>query len=95
MCMCTNKSPNCNITNLSLSIYLGETISIPLVAVGQRNSVQLAHAITKLLHVTGQRTLGKINYIESIQNVQKSCKNLNYTVMLLNLEEKLSITACA
>ena len=93
ICTCTNGFPNCNITNLQISIYPGETINIPLVAVGQRNSIQVAHAAAEVLQNNyEQRILGRINYLQIIQTLQQSCSTLNYTVTSMNSEEKLRIT---
>lgn len=51
VCVCINEAPNCNVTLYNVTANPGETIQIPVVAVGQRvgtvpftvQSLQAAH----------------------------------------------------
>ena len=92
ICMCINQHPNCNITSISWSIYPGQTINIPVVAVGQTYGPVVAHAEAMLLRDAEQIQSGRIKYMQTIQNVDKSCTILNYTITSLNSVEQLRIT---
>ena len=93
ICMCINQYPNCNITNITLSIYPGQTINIPLVAVGQRNTPVVAHAVAGFVKDTNRFQSGKFKHMhQTIQKVENTCKMLNYTVESPNSEEQILIT---
>ena len=93
ICMCINQQPDCNITNLTMSIYPGQTIEIPLVAVGQRYSPVVAHAAAEFINSANQLQSGNFKHkYEALQKTDKSCETLNYTVQSLNSEERILIT---
>lgn len=93
ICMCKMNVPDCTITNVNVSLYPGQTISVELVAVGQRFGTVLAHVTAEL---ENNRSIGnppaRIGELQGIQTVQKTCTSLSYTIFSLNEEETLLIT---
>ena len=93
--MCKENVPDCNITNFKVSLYPGQSITVELVAVGQRSGTVLAH-VTAELESNNYENIGnppaRIGEIQRIQTVQKTCTPLSYTIYSLREEETLLIT---
>ena len=92
MCICIANIPNCSITYFETNIYPGNTISIAVVAVGQRNGTAVAPVMAKMIQDNSQIP-GKVGELQTIQVVQKTCTTLSYTILTPNKEETLLLTA--
>ena len=94
VCKCIDNLPNCSITHYYHEIFPGETLTIEVVAVGQRFGTVVA--VVKPTFVmqdsSSDHIVGKVTNIQTVQVVQRSCTTLQYTVMSLNNQEELQIT---
>lgn len=89
ICMCTNNIPDCDISEIKLMIYPGESIALDAVAVGQRNGTVKTPVIAKTRDGVGERQTIKSD--DSTQIVQNNCTTLNYTIHSSNREEIIII----
>ena len=90
ICPCKNNIPNCNKSVITRSIYPGETFTVSVVAVGQRNGALPARVIVHVSHmhnsgdlyanVTAQLPNGS----QHMQQTRNTCTELNYTVLSLS-----------
>ena len=90
ICPCENDIPNCNKSVITRFIYPGETFTVSVVAVGQRNGTVPARVIVHVSHmhnngdlyanVTAQLPNGS----QHIQQTRNTCTELNYTVLSLS-----------
>ena len=91
-CICIANIPNCSITNFETNLYPGNTLNVPVVAVGQRNGTAVAPVMAEMIGDNSQIS-GKVGDLQTIQIVQKTCTTLSYTIMSRNEEETLLLTA--
>ena len=88
ICVCINSIPMCNLTTHYIYDALpGHIINVPVVAVGQRQGIIASLVLANILGGTG----GKLNEAQRIQNVNKECTFLQYTIFSSNEEEQLSL----
>ena len=93
ICICTTRVHNCSITSLKFQqLYPGDTIEIDVVAVGQREGRVLSPVMTTVKENHHQTLPGRINDLQTIQIVQKTCTRLSYTIMSPNSKETLILT---
>ena len=75
ICSCEGGEPDCSKPSITISVYPGGRIEVPIIAYGQRNGTTPA-----VVHmITPGDEIGVIG-IENIQNITKGCTSLNYTV---------------
>ena len=74
VCPCKNNHPDCEISVINRQVYPGEKITLPVVAVGQRNGT--APAIIRSYVQSGE----KLGELQESQSVSQHCTNLFYTV---------------
>ena len=94
VCICISSIPNCNITSYYQDIFPGQTLTLEVVAVGQRYGTVVAVVTPTFVRSesTSYYKTGKISEIQNVQVVQRSCTTLQYTVMSSNTKEILQIT---
>ena len=73
VCPCENDHPNCSKPNKTLSVYPGETFHISVVTTGQGNETVPAL-------VRSRMNSGWFLSSQYIQQTNKTCRTLNYTV---------------
>jgi hypothetical protein len=79
ICYCTNNNPDCTIYEYAVSVVPGETVTIPVVAVGQRNGITQG-----VLQMTDYNT--PIPTI-TLFTLDAQCSYLNYTVNVIDLNQ--------
>ena len=75
VCPCENNHPECSKKEKETSVYPGETFQVSVVAVGQRNGIVPARAISHI-----NRGNGRLQSSQYVQQTTKMCTTLNYTV---------------
>ena len=79
VCVCEDDHPECRETMITREVYPGETIYIPVVAVGQRNGISPAVIRADLEGL-------QIGNLQNIQTTNKACSLLQYTVLATDPE---------
>jgi len=85
ICPCENNRPDCSKSGKSYTVYPGETFSVSVVAVGQRNGTASTTVIGRLTcdgiwcHTTH---LGKLHPLQYAQITTNTCTFLKYTVFI-------------
>ena len=74
ICTCKGHKIDCCISSITISVYPGGTIEVPITAYGQRNGTTPA-----VIHATHTREI-EVDYVENTQSVKNSCTLLRYTV---------------
>ena len=74
VCPCQNSRPDCDIFIVKRQVYPGEQLTLPVVAVGQRNGT--AAAVIRSYVQSGD----KLGQLQESQSVYQHCTNLFYTV---------------
>ena len=97
VCMCTDNIPDCSKMQDVREIHPGQTVSLKVVAVGQRFGMVVtfvaANFITGVSSTSAEIThQGKIDSFQGVQGVERKCTTLVYTIMSPNKEENLTIT---
>ena len=88
LCPCYYGHANCSQSEVTVTAYPGETFSVSLVAVGQRNGV-----VPSLIQSTiegNEASLGDLQYAQSTKN---TCTPLHYTVSSINHSVTLTLLA--
>ena len=77
LCICESGQPRCNISSISKQAYPGETLTVPVIALGQRKSSTIAVIRTQL------ESQSKISFqnLEDTQQTSTLCTNLRYTIL--------------
>ena len=76
ICFCDIQNrPNCDVSSKAITIYPGETISIPLITVGQRNGA--AMGTLKAVEIAEEHQISEV-----LKSWQPACSNYNYTVII-------------
>ena len=84
VCPCQNNYPDCETTVVKRQVYPGEKITLPVVAVGQRNGT--APAVIRSYVQSGD----KLGELQESQSVNQHCTKLFYTVpWSLTLEQQI------
>ena len=78
ICQCENNLPNCRKSCVPKTVYPGETFTVSVVAVGQRNGTVAAEIISM---TESDATLLSSQYTQQASN---KCTTLNYTVFSLS-----------
>ena len=73
VCPCQNNHPDCETSVVKRQVYPGEKITLPVVAVGQRNGTALAV-------IRSYVQSDKLGQLQESQSVNQHCTNLFYTV---------------
>ena len=81
VCLCIDSKPKCSITQYNTSAYPGTTISLPMVAVGQKFGVVPSTVRSDFLYQLTNGTHPRIKDWQHTQKVAKHCTNLTYTLM--------------
>ena len=87
VCLCENNHPNCSMSSKTLSIYPGEIVQVSVVTVGQRNGIVPAQVRSRV----GRGT--KLPSSQYIQQTNKACTTLNYTVFSKQMLSQLELFA--
>lgn len=79
LCFCVNARPQCSIKSQKVSVFPGQSFSLPAVAVGQLDGTTIDTAISFLINTTSQGyiTLGSQ---QSAQPLHTACTHLNYSL---------------
>ena len=88
LCPCYYDHPNCSQSEVTVTAYPGETFSVSLVAVGQRNGI-VPSLIQSTIDGNGA-SLGDLQYAQSTKN---ACTPLHYTVSSVNHSVTLTLLA--
>ena len=80
MCGCENDQPDCSHAIIPLQLFPGETFSIPVVAVGERDG-----PVPATVHAEVSEGI-KIGELEGTQTTSSSCTNLQYTALAENID---------
>ncbi len=90
VCICIDQRPICNITSLQQIIYPGQTITIRLVAVGQRYGPVATYAAAEVVKFSNSLQSGKLKYLyQNLQEIQTYKSLNNYTVESMNSKETI------
>ena len=87
VCLCENNNPNCSKSNKTLLVYPGETVQVSAITVGQRNGIAPAQVRSRV----GRGT--KVLSSQYIQQTNKACTTLNYTVFSQQIVSQLELFA--
>ena len=80
ICPCENNHPNCSKSNITYTVYPGETFHVSVVAFGRRNQIVPARVGSRIqLHDTN---LQGPQY--SQKTISNTCTSLNYTVFSIS-----------
>ena len=88
LCPCYYGHANCSQSEVTVTAYPGETFSVSLVAVGQRNGI-VPSLIQSTIDGNGA-SLGDLQYAQSTKN---ACTPLHYTVLSINHSVTLTLLA--
>ena len=75
VCTCT-KNKSCDEFEVAKSVYSGQTIVLPVLAIGQRNGV-----VPAVIQAHSNTSEAKIWNLENTQNTSTHCSYLSYTVL--------------
>ena len=75
VCTCT-KNKSCDEFEVAKSVYSGQTIVLPVLAIGQRNGV-----VPAVIQAHSNTSEAKIGNLENTQNTSTHCSYLSYTVL--------------
>ena len=92
VCMCEDSVANCSISEYEVSIVPGQTITLDVVAVGQRYGTVISF-ITATTD-EAERAASNTRIIpetEYFQNVQRTCTTVHYTIMSSRKEVRLHL----
>ena len=88
VCMCTYSKPNCSIGNTTAKLLPGQSYTIEITAVGQRNGI--VPSTIRAEFIGSSR--GSLLQTEYVQSVGTKCTNLTYTVQFSSDTELLQLT---
>ena len=94
ICSCEGGEPDCSASSITVSVYPGGTIEVPIIVYGQRKgpTPAVVHMITPEDEVIIKET-------EKTQAITKRCTSLNYTVLThtegSNYQMTLHVDPCA
>ena len=88
VCICINSKHNCTIKNRSVEILPGQSYQLEAVAIGQRGGI----VPSSVQAVFDGHSLGKLQRVEYIQEVDKKCSILTYTIEFSSETELLQLT---
>ena len=78
VCLCSNMSiPDCSITEYTITAYPGETLTIPVVAVGQKFGTVPSTVHSSFVSESN----GRLPALQRTQSVSVTCTNLMYTTL--------------
>ena len=83
VCICIDLIPRCDVTNHNITAFAGQTLSLPVVAVGQRFGTVRTVVKTSSLREQGHSI---------ISDVSKLCTDLKITVISHRQQETISLT---
>ena len=75
ICSCEGGEPDCSKPSITISVYPGGRIEVPIIAYGQRNGT--TPAVVNMITPGGETTTKES---EKTQNITKGCNSLKYTV---------------
>ena len=88
VCPCYDGHPNCSQSDVTVTVYPGETFPVSLVAVGQRNGT--APSIIRSSFDDTRTSLGDLQHAQSANN---TCTPLHYTVSSTNNTVTMTLLA--
>ena len=88
VCMCIGSKPDCSIENAIAELQPGQSYTMEVTAVGQKNGTAPSTIKAKF---TGN-SKGQLIQTQYVQPVDKSCTNLTYTVKFSKNKELLQLT---
>ena len=86
VCLCNSTTINCDVINYDTTAYPGQTFYIPTVAAGQMLGTVPSIILSKLLGNSRDTILGDL---EQIQQVQRTCTDIHFTVFSINAVERI------
>ena len=97
ICKCTDSIPNCTITEELVELFPGQTLTLEIVAVGHGYSTVktfVSATFYHQLHHTNNNSNGDawIRGLQKIQDVERRCTLVNYTIFSNNKEEILILS---
>ena len=88
VCMCTDSKPNCSIENVIVELQPGQSYTMEITAVGQRDGTVPSTIRTKF----AEHSKSRLIQTQYVQPVGKTCTNLTYTVQFSRDIEILQLT---
>ena len=88
VCPCYDGHPNCGQSEVAVTVYPGETFSVPVVAVGQRNGT-----VPSLIRSSFDENGATIRDLQEAQSANNTCTPLYYTVSSTNPLVTMSLLA--
>ena len=79
VCPCYDGHPNCGQSEVAVAVYPGETFSVPVVAVGQRNGT-----VPSLIQSSFDENGATIRDLQEAQSANNTCTPLYFTVSSTN-----------
>ncbi len=76
VCFCIDGAPDCDLLSYELASFPGQSFQLPLVAVGQRQGAVPAVVRSSIF----QSTTAKFGQLQELQETERHCRNLTYTV---------------
>ena len=94
ICICDETAPTCDSANPAVTLFPGQTYSIYVVAMGQRNSVSPGIVFGRFLNHLDSNDAPAVLPFESAQMVGHNCTKLSYTILStwLDVELRLLLT---
>ena len=90
VCRCENDKPQCNYFINETYLYPGQTFSITLVAVGQRNGTAPS-VIQATFTNQAVGAIASFGTFQTYQTIESSCTTLNYAVFSLNTTVSIAL----
>ena len=90
VCLCNNSQPDCSQRIATYNTYPGETFSVPVVAVGQSNGI-----VPALINTDVQPTGVTIDDPQHIQEADKTCTTIHYTIFSTSNDSEVFLTLFA
>ena len=88
ICPCENNLPNCTMSNVTRTVYPGETFEISVVAVGQRDGT-----VPGTVRSTIQYPSTNLQGSQYFQQASNTCTKLKYTVFSLSPSVNIELSA--
>ena len=87
VCHCKDSIPDCTVTSTNYTVYPGQTLEVPVVAVGQRNGTVPSIVRSSL----SSQSSSRIGSLEMSQQTGRQCTILQYTVFSRNSFEEITL----
>ena len=88
VCPCFDGHPNCSQSDVTVTVYPGETFPVPLVAVGQRNGI-----VPSIIQSSFDGSGASITDLQFAQSSKNTCTPVHYTVSSTNSTVMMTLLA--